>query len=58
LRGRGSGEFLGDYPDLPGRAGYSIRNLAIGWAWVAFWIYWLASAAGSKQSVRAVGGDS
>jgi protein-S-isoprenylcysteine O-methyltransferase Ste14 len=26
--------------------------IAIGWAWVAFWIYWLASAASSKQSVR------
>jgi protein-S-isoprenylcysteine O-methyltransferase Ste14 len=26
-------------------------QLAIGWAWVAFWIYWLASAASSKQSV-------
>ena len=25
---------------------------AIGWAWIAFWIYWLASAASSKQSVR------
>jgi protein-S-isoprenylcysteine O-methyltransferase Ste14 len=27
-------------------------EIAIGWAWIAFWIYWLASAAGSKQSVR------
>jgi protein-S-isoprenylcysteine O-methyltransferase Ste14 len=26
-------------------------EIAIGWAWVAFWIYWLASAASSKQSV-------
>jgi protein-S-isoprenylcysteine O-methyltransferase Ste14 len=27
-------------------------EIAIGWAWVAFWTYWLASAASSKQSVR------
>jgi len=27
-------------------------EIAIGWAWVAFWIYWLASAVTSKQSVR------
>jgi hypothetical protein len=27
-------------------------EIAIGWAWLAFWIYWLASAAGSKQSVK------
>ena len=27
-------------------------EIAIGWAWIAFWIYWLASAASSKQSVR------
>jgi hypothetical protein len=27
-------------------------EIAIGWAWIAFWIYWLASAAGSKHSVR------
>jgi protein-S-isoprenylcysteine O-methyltransferase Ste14 len=27
-------------------------EIGIGWAWVAFWIYWLASAASSKQSVR------
>jgi protein-S-isoprenylcysteine O-methyltransferase Ste14 len=27
-------------------------KLAIGWAWIAFWIYWLASAARSKQSLR------
>ncbi len=26
-------------------------KLAIGWAWIAFWIYWLVSAAVSKQSV-------
>jgi protein-S-isoprenylcysteine O-methyltransferase Ste14 len=26
-------------------------KLAIGWAWLVFWIYWLASAAASKQSV-------
>ena len=26
-------------------------EFAIGWAWLAFWIYWLASAATSKQSV-------
>ena len=26
-------------------------EIAIGWAWIAFWIYWLASAASSKQSV-------
>ena len=27
-------------------------KLAIGVAWLAFWIYWLASAATSKESVR------
>jgi hypothetical protein len=27
-------------------------KLAIGVAWLAFWIYWLASAATSKASVR------
>jgi protein-S-isoprenylcysteine O-methyltransferase Ste14 len=27
-------------------------KLAIGWAWIAFWIYWLVSAAISKQSLR------
>jgi protein-S-isoprenylcysteine O-methyltransferase Ste14 len=27
-------------------------EIAIGWAWIAFWIYWLASAASSKHSVR------
>jgi len=27
-------------------------KLAISWAWLAFWIYWLASAAGSKESLR------
>ena len=27
-------------------------EIAIGWAWVTFWIYWLASAARSKQSVK------
>ena len=27
-------------------------KLAIDGAWIAVWIYWLASAAGSKQSVR------
>jgi protein-S-isoprenylcysteine O-methyltransferase Ste14 len=27
-------------------------EIAIGWAWVAFWIYGLGSAASSKQSVR------
>jgi hypothetical protein len=27
-------------------------EIAIGWAWIAFWIYWLASAASGKQSVR------
>ena len=26
-------------------------KLAIGWAWIAFWIYWLVSASVSKQSV-------
>jgi protein-S-isoprenylcysteine O-methyltransferase Ste14 len=26
--------------------------LAVGLAWIVFWIYWLASAAGSKESVR------
>jgi len=26
-------------------------EIAIGWAWIAFWIYWLAAAATSKQSV-------
>ena len=26
-------------------------EIAIGWAWIAFWIYWLASAARSKHSV-------
>jgi protein-S-isoprenylcysteine O-methyltransferase Ste14 len=26
-------------------------TLAIGWAWIVFWIYWLASAATSKESV-------
>jgi len=26
-------------------------EIAIGWAWIAFWIYWLAAAASSKQSV-------
>jgi protein-S-isoprenylcysteine O-methyltransferase Ste14 len=27
-------------------------KLAIGCAWIVFWIYWIASAASSKQSVR------
>ena len=27
-------------------------ELAIGCAWLVFWIYWLASAATSKESVR------
>jgi protein-S-isoprenylcysteine O-methyltransferase Ste14 len=27
-------------------------EMAIGGAWIAFWIYWLASAASSKHSVR------
>jgi protein-S-isoprenylcysteine O-methyltransferase Ste14 len=27
-------------------------KLAIGYAWLVFWIYWLASAASSKESVR------
>ncbi len=27
-------------------------KLALGWAWLAFWIYWLVSAASSKESVR------
>jgi hypothetical protein len=27
-------------------------TLAIGYAWIVFWIYWLVSAAASKQSVR------
>lgn len=27
-------------------------KFAIGCAWIVFWIYWLASAAGSKESVR------
>jgi protein-S-isoprenylcysteine O-methyltransferase Ste14 len=27
-------------------------TLAIGWAWIVFWIYWLVSAATSKESVR------
>ena len=27
-------------------------TLAIGWAWLVFWIYWLVSAASSKESVR------
>jgi protein-S-isoprenylcysteine O-methyltransferase Ste14 len=27
-------------------------KLAIGCAWIVFWIYWLASAAASKESVR------
>jgi protein-S-isoprenylcysteine O-methyltransferase Ste14 len=37
-----------------GETGESMHPLeiAIGWAWIAFWIYWLASAASSKQSVR------
>jgi hypothetical protein len=26
--------------------------LAVGYAWLVFWIYWLVSAAASKQSVR------
>src|SRR6478672_8368418 len=26
-------------------------TLAIGYAWIAFWIYWLVSAASSKESV-------
>jgi hypothetical protein len=30
--------------------------LAVGYAWIVFWIYWLVSAAASKQSVRAGGG--
>src|SRR5579859_285638 len=37
-----------------GEAGESSMHpleIAIGWAWIAFWIYWLASAASSKQSV-------
>ena len=28
-----------------------VLKLAIGCAWIVFWIYWLASAATSKQSV-------
>ena len=27
-------------------------ELAIGWAWLVFWIYWLVSASASKESVR------
>ena len=27
-------------------------KLAIGCAWLVFWIYWLASAASSKESVK------
>ena len=27
-------------------------TLAIGYAWLVFWIYWLASAASSKKSVK------
>ena len=27
-----------------------LLKLAIGWAWLVFWIYWIASAASSKQS--------
>jgi len=27
-------------------------KLAIGCAWLVFWIYWIASAASSKESVR------
>src|SRR5437899_2834237 len=27
-------------------------TIAIGWAWLVFWIYWLVSAAASKESVR------
>jgi MFS superfamily sulfate permease-like transporter len=27
-------------------------TIAIGYAWIVFWIYWLVSAAASKQSVR------
>ena len=27
-------------------------KLAIGFAWLVFWIYWIASAASSKESVR------
>ena len=26
-------------------------TLAIGYAWIVFWIYWLVSAASSKESV-------
>ena len=26
-------------------------TLAIGWAWLVFWVYWLVSASASKQSV-------
>ena len=27
-------------------------TLAIGYAWLVFWIYWLVSASTSKESVR------
>jgi hypothetical protein len=31
-------------------------TLAIGYAWIVFWIYWLVSAAGSKERSEAGGG--
>jgi len=27
-------------------------KLAVGWSWLVFWIYWLASASASKDSVK------
>src|SRR5579864_5842929 len=33
------------------RSGMHVLKLAIGGAWIVFWIYWLASASVSKQSV-------
>jgi protein-S-isoprenylcysteine O-methyltransferase Ste14 len=32
------------------RSSMHLLKLAIGWAWLVFWIYWIASAASSKQS--------
>jgi protein-S-isoprenylcysteine O-methyltransferase Ste14 len=32
--------------------GMHALRLAVGCAWIVFWIYWLASAASSKQSIR------
>ena len=31
-------------------------KLAIGLAWIVFWIYWLASASSSKESIGRGGG--